>query len=319
MKDGDTAGLAIYNRAFAYLGVRKTDGQLTLGLLERTPNDVAQQLDAMDPEVVESFKESVEVPAGQDVVHLRVDSEAVDNQPLKTWWSYSWDGQEWEQLGEETQASFAGWHPTHFMGPRVGLFNYATEESGGSADFNHLYLSDSPREQEVSTERLDAIIDYAHGLDLTAKSCDLQADVAFWLEQAEAAVQRGVFTHPQADAPVERLQLALATALAADDSEENCDSTPDPDPDPEPEPNPDPEPEPDPDPEDPTDPVDPSDPGDTGVPEGPSSPNAPGNGSHTGNNTGTLPRTGTEVGMALLFAGLLIGAGVVIFRQRRVS
>src|SRR5690625_7743926 len=84
LKDGDTAGLAIYNRAFAYAAVRNVDGKPVLGLVERTPADVGQQLGDMDAAAVESFKETVDVPEGQDAVHLRVDTEAVDGQPLRS-------------------------------------------------------------------------------------------------------------------------------------------------------------------------------------------------------------------------------------------
>src|SRR5690625_730697 len=109
------------------------------------------------------------------------------------------------------------------MGPRIGLFNYATKTQGGVADFNPLYLSDKSKDAPVSDERLVAAIAYAENLDLSAKACEYQADVRFWLDRANEALERGVFTHPQADAPVERLQLALAEFLAADDAPgDNC-------------------------------------------------------------------------------------------------
>src|SRR5690625_3863949 len=159
LSDGDTAGLAVFNRAFAYAAVRNIDGEPALGLVERTPSDVSGQLTDMDPAAVETFQEVIDVPDGQQDVYLRVDTEAVDGQPLKAWWHYSWDGENWAPLGEETQASFAGWHPTHFMGPRIGLFNYATKEKGGVADFDYLYLSDTSRDEPVTDEKLQSIIE----------------------------------------------------------------------------------------------------------------------------------------------------------------
>lgn len=225
LADGDTAGLAIYHRAFTYAAARNEGGKLTVGLVERTPTDVNNQKTAIDAAEVEAFKESVEVPEGQTDVYLRVDTEGVDGQPMKAWWYYSWDGETWKPLGGQTQTAFGSWQPTHFMGPRVGLFNYATKDVGGYADFDYLYLSDADRTKEVSSARLESAVAYAESLDLTGGSCELGEDVQFWLGQARQALADGVSTHTQADAPVERLQLAMAEFLA-DDSGQTCTETP---------------------------------------------------------------------------------------------
>ena len=34
------------------------------------------------------------------------------------------------------------YNPAHFMGYRFGLFNYATKEAGGPADFDYFRISD---------------------------------------------------------------------------------------------------------------------------------------------------------------------------------
>ncbi|WP_253289657.1 hypothetical protein [Verrucosispora sioxanthis] len=53
------------------------------------------------------------------------------------------------------------------MGHRVGLFNYATQQTGGHVDFDHFLLSDTLTAQgrPLDTSRLDAAMAYAAALD----------------------------------------------------------------------------------------------------------------------------------------------------------
>ncbi|MDQ0613978.1 beta-xylosidase [Microbacterium sp. W4I4] len=215
LNDGDTAGLAVYNRAFTYAAARKVDGELSIGLVERTPAEVRGQLGAIEAAEVEEFIASVPVPDGQDGVYLRVDTSGSDGRDLRARWFYSWDGQSWNALGAETVTAFGGWHPTHFMGPRLGLFSYATEATGGHADFDYLYLSDADPAQPVSADRVDAAITAAEALNLHDGATEKAKDVEFWLAEAQRAKDAGIHTHTQADAAVERLQLAVAEFLAS--------------------------------------------------------------------------------------------------------
>lgn len=219
--DGDTAGLAVYQRAFTYAAARNVGGELSIGLVERTPADVRDQLGPIDAAEVESFTASVPVPEGRTDVYFRVDTHGTGGQDLRAQWYYSWDGETWDELGGQTLTAFGGWQPTHFMGPRLGLFSYATQATGGHADFDYLYVSDADPEQPVSDRRLDSAIAAAEALDLANGPRERAQDVAFRLEEAKRAREAGVHTHPQADAPVERLQLAVAEFLASDDRSED--------------------------------------------------------------------------------------------------
>ena len=49
---------------------------------------------------------------------------------------YSEDGGRWERIGEPLQLSYT---LHHFMGCRIGLFNYATTQAGGYADFDYFH------------------------------------------------------------------------------------------------------------------------------------------------------------------------------------
>ena len=53
------------------------------------------------------------------------------------------------------------------MGHRVGLFNYATQQTGGHVDFDHFLLSDTltSQNQPLDESDLDAAIEYAGTLD----------------------------------------------------------------------------------------------------------------------------------------------------------
>jgi hypothetical protein len=58
---------------------------------------------------------------------------------------YSLDGKMWIPLG--TQLKMAYTFP-HFMGYRFALFNYATKNIGGAADFDFFHITGS-----ISTEK----------------------------------------------------------------------------------------------------------------------------------------------------------------------
>jgi beta-xylosidase len=52
---------------------------------------------------------------------------------------YSLDGKSWTAIGSELKMSYT---IPHFMGYRFGLFNYATKEAGGHADFDFFHITD---------------------------------------------------------------------------------------------------------------------------------------------------------------------------------
>ena len=52
---------------------------------------------------------------------------------------YSLDGETWVAIGNELKLNYT---LPHFMGYRFGLFNFATQETGGFADFDFFRISD---------------------------------------------------------------------------------------------------------------------------------------------------------------------------------
>ena len=53
---------------------------------------------------------------------------------------YSLDGESWTSIGTELKMSYT---LPHFMGYRLGLFNFATQGPGGYTDFDYFRISDA--------------------------------------------------------------------------------------------------------------------------------------------------------------------------------
>jgi xylan 1,4-beta-xylosidase len=113
MMDGDVAGLALFNRPYASIGVEKTAANLDVVLYdEQTGHSARHALNAAR-------------------VWLRADCDFVTEQAR---FSYSTDGQHFETIGEPFTMAF---QLTTFQGVRYALFSYhAGEKSGGAAQFD---------------------------------------------------------------------------------------------------------------------------------------------------------------------------------------
>lgn len=210
MRDGDTAGLAVYNRGFSYIAVRREAGETTLGVVNRVqPFPVA-----VDQEATEAFLAGSTVDLGDATeVHLKADADfASPTGQLWTTFYYSLDGETWEQLGGRVGPQTLDGSLAHFMGHRFGLFNYATEEAGGHVDFDHFLLSDTltAEGRALDTTPLDAAIAHAHTLDAADYPADAWEAMSTALTTAEEAREAGFSTQNQIDAPERALSLELA-------------------------------------------------------------------------------------------------------------
>jgi beta-xylosidase/enterochelin esterase-like enzyme len=125
MKDGDVAGLAIFQDPYAYIGIKKTDGL----------NYVV---------MVNNGKTIDSVPVNASTIYLRADpfygsgaamyygEETVSGTGIATF-SYSLDNQSFTKLGNELSMQFK---LAVFTGNKFCLFNYATKELVGYVDFD---------------------------------------------------------------------------------------------------------------------------------------------------------------------------------------
>ena len=98
------------------------------------------------------------------------------------------------------------------MGHRVGLFNYATQQTGGHVDFDRFLLSDTltSQNQPLDESDLDAAIEYAGTLDEGDYPAEAWATTQDALAHAEAAKAGAVGTQNQIDAPERALSYELA-------------------------------------------------------------------------------------------------------------
>ena len=123
MRENDVAGLALLDRPYAWIGVRRSASGVTL-----------QQYDQLTDS-------SVEAPMHGARVWLRVESDFLTEQSQ---FSYSTDGNQWRPLGKPVTTVF---QLKTFQGVRFALFHYNTGGApGGVADFDRMDVYEpSPR------------------------------------------------------------------------------------------------------------------------------------------------------------------------------
>jgi beta-xylosidase len=123
LKDGDFAGLALLQKNYGLVGVMSDGG---------TNHVVMVSAQSGSPVEVQR------VPLNQKTVYLKADCDFKERADTARF-SYSLDGKAWSAIGEPLKMSYT---LPHFMGYRIGLFNYATKTPGGHADFAYFRVSD---------------------------------------------------------------------------------------------------------------------------------------------------------------------------------
>lgn len=123
LKDGDFAGLALLQRDYGLVGVKSEDGTNYV-VMVNAPNSAPNEVER--------------VPLSQQTVFLKADCD-FRNRTDRARFFYSLDGQSWTAIGNELQMRYT---LPHFMGYRFGLFNFATRDAGGHADFDYFRISD---------------------------------------------------------------------------------------------------------------------------------------------------------------------------------
>ncbi|SDY92215.1 Beta-xylosidase [Evansella caseinilytica] len=118
MKPGDKAGLVALQHHFGTIGVEIADNREKWITMSRKGEDGLE-------EKVES------IPFHGERIYLKMSFNFIDNTDAATF-AYSEDGENWRQLGTILQLRYT---LDHFMGCRIGLYNYATKQPGGIVDF----------------------------------------------------------------------------------------------------------------------------------------------------------------------------------------
>ena len=78
-----------------------------------------------------------QIPLTQNQVQVKIDCDFTDLKD-EARFAYSTDGTVWKPIGNTLKMTYA---IPHFMGYRFGLFNYATQHTGGYADFDWFRIS----------------------------------------------------------------------------------------------------------------------------------------------------------------------------------
>lgn len=124
MKDGDFAGLCLLQKNYGLLGVRAEGGRKSIVMINASTGKPV---------------EAQAIPFTQKEIYLKAECNFTDRKDRADFF-YSLDGKTWQPVG--TQLKMAYTIP-QFMGYRFGLFNYATQATGGSADFDFFHITDT--------------------------------------------------------------------------------------------------------------------------------------------------------------------------------
>ena len=126
MKDGDYAGLSAFQNRYGFIGVKKENGLLYLVM-----HRAMEKGDAVGKEI-----ESLKIQGSGSKVFLRVVMDFT-NLTDKATFAYSYDGKQWTSIGDTLQMYY-DW--PDFCGYRFALFHFATQQTGGVADFDWFHV-----------------------------------------------------------------------------------------------------------------------------------------------------------------------------------
>jgi beta-xylosidase len=123
LQPGDFAGLAVLQKRYGLVGVQAGPAGKALVMVSAES---------------ERPVELQRLPLTQDKVYFKIECDFRDRRDVATFF-YSLDGRAWQPIGGPLKMAYT---LPHFMGYRFGLFNYATQQPGGYADFDYFHIED---------------------------------------------------------------------------------------------------------------------------------------------------------------------------------
>jgi len=125
MKEGDVAGLALFQDPYAYIGIKKMNGKNFIVMVNNGATNDSTEIEGSALYLrASAFYGSGAAPLyGGDTVPGSGNA----------FFSYSLDNQSFVKIGNELKMRF---NLRIFTGNKFCLFNYATKEPGGYADFD---------------------------------------------------------------------------------------------------------------------------------------------------------------------------------------
>ncbi|WP_300703326.1 family 43 glycosylhydrolase [Bacteroides sp.] len=124
IKEGDFAGLSLFQLQYGQVGVKIIEGKKYIVMVNG---------ESEIPVEVEKL------PLNKNRVYFKAECDFRDRKDIGYFY-YSLDGKEWKPIGNSLKMKYT---MPHFMGYRFALFNYATKEAGGYADFDYFRIEDS--------------------------------------------------------------------------------------------------------------------------------------------------------------------------------
>lgn len=123
LKDGDFAGIALLQQRYGQIGVKmERDERRIVMVSAESENPVTMAT----------------IPFEGNEVYLRAKCDFTDLRDVADFY-YSLDGKQWQKLGQQLKMTYT---VPQFIGYRFALFNYATKEAGGYADFDYFHIEE---------------------------------------------------------------------------------------------------------------------------------------------------------------------------------
>ena len=122
MKQGDFAGLVLLQKNYGIVGVKYKKGKKVIVMVHADSGDEI---------------EFGNIPISKKKVYLKAECDFKDRKDTANFF-YSFDGKSWKKIGTPLKMQYT---LPHFMGYRFGLFNFATEETGGFVDFDFFKIT----------------------------------------------------------------------------------------------------------------------------------------------------------------------------------
>jgi beta-xylosidase len=127
MKEGDIAGLTLFQKKYSYVGVKFLNGKKNIVM-------VSSSIDSDSP------VEEGSVAVTGNSVQFKVTCDFKNDSDLAQFY-YKQEGQSsWQPIGSPFKMQYS---IAHFVGYRFGLFNFATKNTGGYVDFDYFHIEDN--------------------------------------------------------------------------------------------------------------------------------------------------------------------------------
>ena len=121
MKEGDIAGFGVLQDKYGYLAVKAENGK-----------NIVRMVSGSGGEILE------EIAFSGDEICFKITCDFKDRNDIARFY-YSEDGENWKEIGEDLKMEYT---LGQFMGYRFALFNYATKNPGGYADFDYFKIKE---------------------------------------------------------------------------------------------------------------------------------------------------------------------------------